>query len=117
MEASDAAEHVAEAGESAADDKFRSRVALIIAFMAMLLAITSLGGGNAPRTSEQKSGSNTWAFYQEEHPTDRLPLARTTPNSAPGRRTLRKRARVCPQGERVPRDRERYENEPDQKDP
>ena len=65
MEASDAAEHVAEAGESA-DERFRSRVALVIAFMAMLLAITSLGGGNAAEDIMNNNihASDTWAFYQ-----------------------------------------------------
>ncbi len=66
MEASDAAEHVAEAGEGGADERFRSRVALLIAFMAMLLAITSLGGGNAAEDimNHNIHASDTWAFYQ-----------------------------------------------------
>src|SRR5918912_3172063 len=49
-----------------ADEKFRSRTALIIAIMAMLLAITSLGGGNAGEDimTNNIQASDTWAFYQ-----------------------------------------------------
>lgn len=71
MEASDAAEQIlelneADGGEKSADDKFRSRAALFIAVMAMLLAITSLGGGNAAEDimNYNIQASDTWAFYQ-----------------------------------------------------
>jgi hypothetical protein len=70
MEASDAAEQILELNEEdggkSADDKFRSRAALLIAFMAMLLAITSLGGGNAAEDimNYNIQASDTWAFYQ-----------------------------------------------------
>lgn len=71
MEASDAAEQIRElneegGGEKSADDKFRSRAALSIAVMAMLLAITSLGGGNAAEDimNYNIQASDTWAFYQ-----------------------------------------------------
>ncbi len=71
MEASDAADHILElneegGGEKSEDDKFRSRAALSIAFMAMLLAITSLGGGNAAEDimNYNIQASDTWAFYQ-----------------------------------------------------
>jgi hypothetical protein len=59
------AEQIAEARESA-DDKFKNRAALIIAFMATLLAITSLGGGNAAEDVANNNihASDTWAFYQ-----------------------------------------------------
>ena len=59
------AEQIAEARE-AADDKFKNRAALIIAFMATLLAITSLGGGNAAEEVANNNihASDTWAFYQ-----------------------------------------------------
>lgn len=65
MEASDAAEQIAEAGERA-DERFKNRAALTIAFMAMLLAITSLGGGNAAEDVANNNirASDTWAFYQ-----------------------------------------------------
>ncbi|HEY0322981.1 MAG TPA: DUF4337 domain-containing protein [Pyrinomonadaceae bacterium] len=72
MEASDAAEQILElnendeSGEKNANEKFRSRTALFIAVMAMLLAITSLGGGNAAEDimNYNIQASDTWAFYQ-----------------------------------------------------
>jgi hypothetical protein len=59
------AEQIAEARE-AADDSFKNRAALTIAFMATLLAITSLGGGNAAEDVANNNihASDTWAFYQ-----------------------------------------------------
>ena len=65
MDASEAAEQIADAGERA-DEKFKNRAALSIAFMAMLLAITSLGGGNAAEDMANNNihASDTWAFYQ-----------------------------------------------------
>jgi hypothetical protein len=61
----EAAEQIAEARE-AADEKFKNRAALIIAFMATLLAMTSLGGGNAAEDVANNNihASDTWAFYQ-----------------------------------------------------
>jgi hypothetical protein len=73
MEASDAAEQILELNEEdggkSADDRFRSRAALSIAFMAMLLAITSLGGGNAAEDimNYNIQASDTWAFYQAKN--------------------------------------------------
>ena len=48
------------------DERFRSGTALLIAIMAMLLAITSLGGGNAGEDimTNNIHASDTWAFYQ-----------------------------------------------------
>lgn len=61
----EAAEQIAEARESA-DEKFKNRAALIIGLMAMLLAVTSLGGGNAAEDVANNNihASDTWAFYQ-----------------------------------------------------
>ncbi|HEX8459058.1 MAG TPA: DUF4337 domain-containing protein [Pyrinomonadaceae bacterium] len=70
MEAGDVAEQLMELKEgSEADERFRSRVALMIAFMAMLLAITSLGGGNAAEDimNHNIHASDTWAFYQAKN--------------------------------------------------
>ncbi|HEV7843172.1 MAG TPA: DUF4337 domain-containing protein [Pyrinomonadaceae bacterium] len=73
MEASEAAEQLRELSEEAderkekkAEDKFRGRAAIIIALMAMLLAITSLGGGNVAEDiiGNNIHASDTWAFYQ-----------------------------------------------------
>ncbi|HEX5704995.1 MAG TPA: DUF4337 domain-containing protein [Pyrinomonadaceae bacterium] len=65
MEASDAAEQIVDAKEKG-DEKFKGRAALIIGFMAMLLAITSLGGGNVleDMIAHNIHASDTWAFYQ-----------------------------------------------------
>ncbi|HKP72814.1 MAG TPA: DUF4337 domain-containing protein [Pyrinomonadaceae bacterium] len=73
MEAGDVAEQILElkeeSAERGADEKFRQRVALLIAFMAMLLAITSLGGGNAVEDimNNNIEASDTWAFYQAKN--------------------------------------------------
>ncbi|HEX8472836.1 MAG TPA: DUF4337 domain-containing protein [Pyrinomonadaceae bacterium] len=69
MSASDAADHILEAAESAVDEKFRSRVAFAIALMAMLLAIASLGGGNAAEDmlGNNIEASDAWAFYQAKN--------------------------------------------------
>ena len=73
MEAGDVAEQILELkeenAERGADEKFRQRVALLIAFMAMLLAITSLGGGNAAEDimNNNIEASDTWAFYQAKN--------------------------------------------------
>lgn len=69
MDANDAADHIIDAAETAENERFRSRVALLIAIMATLLAIASLGGGNA---AEDMLGNNihasdTWAFYQAKN--------------------------------------------------
>jgi hypothetical protein len=60
------AEERAEARES---EQFRSRVAIIIAILAMLLAISSLGGDNATKqaTDGNIRASDSWAFYQAKN--------------------------------------------------
>ena len=69
MEAGDVADQILELKEGDENEKFRSRVALLIAFMAMLLAITSLGGGNAAEDimNHNIHASDTWAFYQAKN--------------------------------------------------
>src|SRR4028119_1498066 len=73
MEAGDVAEQIMEVKEGGGghveEEKFRSHVALMIAFMAMLLAITSLGGGNAAEDimNHNIHASDTWAFYQAKN--------------------------------------------------
>ena len=59
------AEQIADASD-VAGERFKNRAALTIAFMAMLLAITSLGGGNAAEEMANNNihASDTWAFYQ-----------------------------------------------------
>ena len=73
MDAKDASELISEIREERAeaehDEKFRSRAALVIAFMAMLLAIGSLGGGNVAEDMIHNNikASDTWAFFQAKN--------------------------------------------------
>ncbi len=66
MEPSEKIVEVREGKGEAKGDKFDDRVALTIAVMALLLAITSLGGGNAAEDimNHNIHASDTWAFYQ-----------------------------------------------------
>lgn len=66
MEATEAAELIAEAKEAREHENFNSKVALLISFMAVLLAIASMGGGNAAEDmlGNNVHASDTWAFYQ-----------------------------------------------------
>jgi len=73
MEATDAAELIAELKEDRASaeegERFSHRAALIIAIMAAVLAIGSLGGGNATDDLVHNNikASDTWAFYQAKN--------------------------------------------------
>jgi hypothetical protein len=118
----EAAEQIAEARESA-DDKFKGRAALIIAFMAMLLAITSLGGGNAAEdvANHNIHASDTWAFYQAKSirqtslrvAADSLEAdLRANPNMPPDARSFIER-----KVEEYRSTAERYEDEPDKDAP
>jgi len=72
MEPSDAAETITEVeddDDKSKDTKFRSRAALVIALMAMMLAIASLGGSNVAEDmiAANIQASNLWAFYQAKN--------------------------------------------------
>ena len=73
MEPTDAAELISEIREERAsheaEDKFRNRAALLIAIMAMLLAVGSLGGGNVAEDMIHNNikASDTWAFFQAKN--------------------------------------------------
>jgi len=72
MDATDAADQISEAAEQedqAADSRFRRRAALAIGLLAMLLAITGLGGDNATKemVNSNIQASDTWAFYQAKN--------------------------------------------------
>lgn len=122
MEATDAAEQIVETNEGA-DEKFKSRAALVIGFMAMLLAITSLGGGNVleDMIAHNIHASDTWAFYQAK--TIRQTTVRTSadeleaeikmnPNMpADARRFLESKV------DDYRKTAERYDDEPDKSDP
>src|SRR5438105_1113324 len=69
-EATDAAEAISEAAEERAEnDRFRRRAAVAIGLMAMLLAISGLGGGNATKEmlNANIQASDTYAFYQAKN--------------------------------------------------
>jgi len=122
MEAADAAELIQEIQEERADaaatDKFRERAALLISVLAMLLAIGSLGGGNA--TDDMVHGnikaSDTWAFYQAKNvrqteyrlAADRLTLELADPTISPEARAAAV-AQLAKYQETIAR----YDDEPD----
>lgn len=73
MDSTDAAELIAELSEDKEQaevaERFRNRAALLIAFLAGILAIAGLGGGNA---TDDLIGNNirsadAWAFYQAKN--------------------------------------------------
>jgi Domain of unknown function (DUF4337) len=70
-EAADAAEAIQEAAEEerAKDARFRRQAAIAIGVMAMLLAISGLGGGNATKEmlNANIQASDTYAFYQAKN--------------------------------------------------
>jgi hypothetical protein len=116
------AEQIAEARESA-DETFKNRAALVIAFMATLLAITSLGGGNAAEDMANNNihASDTWAFYQAKSirqtslrvAADGLEAdLRANPNMPPEAREFAEKKM-----EEYRATAARYEDEPDQDDP
>ncbi|HLL46245.1 MAG TPA: DUF4337 domain-containing protein [Longimicrobiaceae bacterium] len=73
METLDAAEVIRELREDRAEqdagERFRSVVALVIAVLATLLAVASLGGGNVSEevVNSNIHASDTWAFYQAKN--------------------------------------------------
>src|ERR687890_883299 len=73
MDSTDAADLIAEIHEERAENEaaetFRNRAALLIAVLAAVLAIGSLGGGNATDDMlfHNIRASDTWAFYQAKN--------------------------------------------------
>src|SRR5437762_13526086 len=66
-DAADAADAIQEAAEGQAHEaRFRRRAAVAIGVLAMLLAISGLGGGNATKEmlNANIQASDTYAFYQ-----------------------------------------------------
>jgi hypothetical protein len=66
MKAEDAAEQM---DQERTDDMFKKRAAVTIAFFAMLLAITGLGGNNATKEAinENIQASNAFNFFQAKN--------------------------------------------------
>jgi Domain of unknown function (DUF4337) len=127
MEASDAAEQIVEVNEGGgneADNKFRSLTALVIAFMAMLLAITSLGGGNAAEDIMNNNihASDTWAFYQAKsirQTSNKLAADALEAELLLHQNSLTPEARQAIQQkiDKFKETADRYESEPDKDDP
>jgi hypothetical protein len=75
VEATDAADQIREAAEEdeaterRAVERFRVIAAIVIAVLAMLLAIASLGGDNATKETLNSNiqVTDTWAFYQAKN--------------------------------------------------
>jgi hypothetical protein len=126
MDATDAAELIAELHEDKAEqevaDRFRNRAALLIAFLAAILAIGGLGGGNATDDliGYNIRASDTWAFFQAKNvrqtqyklAAEELEAALAAPGVTPERRT-QMQARLADYRATV----DRYESEPDAKAP
>src|SRR5215831_18895007 len=70
-EAADAADAIQDAAEEqrAGNERFRRRAAVCIGVLAMLLAISGLGGGNATKEmlNANIQASDTFAFYQAKN--------------------------------------------------
>jgi Domain of unknown function (DUF4337) len=70
-EAADAADAIQEAAgeDRASNERFRRRAAVCIGVLAMLLAISGLGGGNATKEmlNANIQASDTFAFYQAKN--------------------------------------------------
>ena len=122
------AEQIAEAraksgGENRSEERFDDFVAIVIAVMAMLLAITSLGGGNAAEDIANNNihASDTWAFYQAK--TIRQTTMRVTADELEAQLkanpTMPPEARDHIQSkiDEYRKTAERYESEPDKDDP
>jgi hypothetical protein len=67
MDAIDSTETAQKAHE--ASDPFKSRAALLVSILAMVLAIASLGGSNAAKDATQHNilAANAYAFYQAKN--------------------------------------------------
>ncbi|MCC2668176.1 MAG: hypothetical protein K0Q72_647 [Armatimonadetes bacterium] len=125
MEAADAAEQIREqlGGEHTEAERFRARAALLIAVLAMLLAVTSLGGGNVTEDmlTANIQTSDAWAFYQaknvrqtvNELAADQLELELLRTPEMPAKARQGYEARIREYRGRVAR----YESEPDPEAP
>lgn len=120
MDSTDAADLIAELhedkAEQEADNRFRNRAALLIAFLAAVLAIGGLGGGNA---TDDLIGNNiratdSWAFFQAKNIRQtmyEIALAdlEATVGTMPAEARERNVKRIADYRSKI----ERYESEPD----
>jgi Domain of unknown function (DUF4337) len=126
MEPTDAAELISEIREERAEhaegDRFRDRAAMLIAIMAMLLAVGSLGGGNVAEDMVHNNikASDTWAFFQAKNmrqtayelAVDEMKLQLASPALSPQART-ELQARIADYERTIAR----YDDEPDPQAP
>lgn len=129
MDPADVAEQIQEVADNEPDsrasgERFRTRAAVSIAVLAMLLAIASLGGENATKEmiSANIHASDTWAFYQAKNvrqtslqlAADELEIMLLTQGpalSADAQQNIQQRL------DRYKATAARYESEPDPADP
>jgi hypothetical protein len=128
LDADDAADQLQEAlddqAEKAAEHRFRTRAAIAIGVLAMLLAITSLGGENATKTMINANilASDAFAFYQAKNirqtenqlAADQLQAALLLHESGAGAEA---RQAIQATIDRAKATVARYESEPDPTDP
>jgi hypothetical protein len=124
MDPVDAADTIQDAAEEqAANERFRRKAALAIGVLAMLLAISGLGGENATKETVNANifASDTWAFYQAKNirqtstqlAADELEVLLATDRDLPPET----RANIEQWIERYKATVARYESEPDPSDP
>jgi len=126
MEPADVADQIRESvgDDRASNDRFKTRAAILIAILAMLLTIASLGGENAMKAMIDSNihASDTWAFYQAKNvrqTANELAATQLEMTLLTQGNSLDPNARAEIQ-DRINRYRatvERYENEPDPTDP
>ena len=116
MEANDAAEMMEQHREA---DKFKRHAAILIGFLAMLLAITSLGSNNAMKEAlnENIQASNAFNFFQAKNirqtslilAADQIELAWINDPALPGEAREKLRGKIADYRRTIAR----YESEPD----
>ena len=125
MEVAEAAEKIRESVEEerSANERFRRRAAVAVGVLAMLLAITHLGGAAATKETISYNilASDTWAFFQAKN------IRQTSNQLAADQLELRllhepglsteARASIQQRVDRYRATAARYESEPDPKDP
>ncbi len=121
MEPKDAADTIREAAERRAEERFRTRAAIVIAVLAMLLAISSLGGANASKemTNANILASDSWAFYQAKNIRQtelRIAVDETRVSLAQGGLTAEARSLLEKRLADYEATIKRYESEPDPED-
>lgn len=116
MKADEAAEALSQDRE---DDRFKRRAAVLIAFFAMLLAVTGLGSNNAMKEALNSNieASNAFAFFQAKNirqtsfqlTADQIEMAWLTDPALPPEAKAKLAARLAEYRKTI----QRYESEPE----